>query len=527
MAEQALDLRVVWSVLRRHLRLLAVAALLGAVAGVALATWRPPVHTSTSMVLLPLASDSGVGRAERDAETEVRVATSDLVLGEAGLRLSPELPLAKMAQHVTVSASTPDVLRFTARHTDAELAQAMAQEAAAAELRYVGSAAARLRNAAQAGREARLEALRKSLRTVDRDIRTTTDRRDDEPYGSAAEKAMSAALAQLTAQQASLVLQIDQVAEAASADVGRDTASLIQKASPPRSPGLLVRRLVAGALGLVAGVVLLGMVLVGFARRDRRLRYRDEIADALGSAVLASVVSRPARTVAGWRTLLGRYEPGTVDAWALRQTLRHVLPADFPLGQTHDKDDVARAPVEIAVVSLSDDPGALALGPQLASYAAGAGVSTRLVPHRGHDSAAGLWAACARVHPEHEVRSRLWINRPTRDEAPADLTLLMVVIDRAAPGQVVLPPGTHGVVAVSAGTATAVELARVAVSVDEADVVVAGLVVLDPDRLDRTTGRRLQPDRVREPHLPARLTGLSLAEGGRPVRSGLRGGVAP
>lgn len=505
MSEQSLDLKATWTVLRRHAFLLTVALLVGAVAGVALAVSRPPQWTSASTVLLPPASESGVGAAERDAGTQVRVAASDLVLGQAGRRVSPAMDLTAMQEAVEVTAPTPDVLRFSARADDPERARELAAATAAAELRYVSSAAARLRDAARAGRETRLETLRATLRTVRRDIQETTERRDAERFGSVAEKALTAALAQLSAQQASLVLQADQVAEAASADVGRDTASLIEDASPATRPGLLLARFLHGLAGGALLLLLVGLALVISERRDRRLRYRDEIADALGSTVVASVSSRPARNVAAWRTLLGRYVPGPVDAWSLRQVLREVLPAGT-LSRAHAGASEEPA-VDVVVVTLSDDTAALALGPQLATYAASVGLRTRLVPHHGHDSAAALWAACARVHPEHELRGHLWVNRPLHEGEPDDLRVLMVVLDRTRPERPELPSGCVGVVAVSAGTATAADLARLAVSVDEAGVGVQGVVVLDPDRLDRTTGRRLQPERLREPQLPVRLTG--------------------
>ena len=506
MSEQSLDLKAAWTVLRRHAFLLTVALLVGAVAGVALAVWRPPLWTSESTVLLPPASESGVGAAERDSGTQVRVASSDLVLGQAGRRVSPPLDLTAMKEAIEVTAATPDVLRFTARADDPERARELAAATAAAELRYVSSAAARLRDAARSGRETRLETLRATLRTVRRDIQETTERRDAETFGSVAEKALTAALAQLSAQQASLVLQADQVAEAASADVGRDTASLIEDASPATRPGLLLGRILHGLAGAAALLLLVGLALLVSERRDRRLRYRDEIADALGSTVVASVSSRPARNVSAWRTLLGRYAPGPVDAWSLRQVLREVLPAGT-LTRAHAGASEEPA-VDVVVVTLSDDNAALAMGPQLATYAASVGLRTRLVPHHGHDSSAALWAACARLHPEHELRGHLWVNRPLHEGGePDDLRVLMVVLDRTSPERPELPSGCVGVVAVSAGTATAADLARLAVSVDEAGVGVQGVVVLDPDRLDRTTGRRLQTERLREPQLPVRLTG--------------------
>jgi len=64
------------------------------------------------------------------------------------------------------------------------------------------------------------------------------------------------------------------------------------------------------------------------------------------------------------------------------------------------------------------------------------------------------------------------------------------------------------VLAVSSGSATAEELARVAVTADDAGLRIPGMIVADPDILDRTTGRLLRSERTRQLSLPTHLTGV-------------------
>ena len=52
------------------------------------------------------------------------------------------------------------------------------------------------------------------------------------------------------------------------------------------------------------------------------MRSRDQIADAIGIPVVASIRSRASRSVAGWTSLLQKYAPGTVETWTLRQLVR-------------------------------------------------------------------------------------------------------------------------------------------------------------------------------------------------------------
>ncbi len=160
------------------------------------------------------------------------------------------------------------------------------------------------------------------------------------------------------------------------------------------------------------------------------------------------------------------------------------------------------------------------MGPQIAAYAAASGVRTLLVTGQGrHESAAALWAACAQV--TDEVRPGLLVDESPRKSLGAELTVVMAVVDRQDPQLAGLPDSSVTVLAVSSGTATAEELALTAVRADDAGHRIGGIVVADPDNLDRTTGRLLQHERSQQVPLPTRLTGMPGASGGTNV-SGIR-----
>jgi len=243
-------------------------------------------------------------------------------------------------------------------------------------------------------------------------------------------------------------------------------------------------------LGALAGVVLGLIVVVAIGRTERRLRERDEIAGAIGAPVLASVpVLHPSGTAA-WARLLESYEPGVVHAWSLLRALRQVGVRDGRRG--------GGAGVCLMVMSLSADRRALALGPQLAVYAASLGVPTTLLigPQQVPDATAALSAACTTVAAGSRKPGSLQIAVGDYPEAGwlsgGGLTVVVAVVDSRNPRLAAAMPATATVLGVSAGAATAEQLARVALSINGAGVDITGILVADPDPADRTTGRLLQ-----------------------------------
>jgi capsular polysaccharide biosynthesis protein len=253
-------------------------------------------------------------------------------------------------------------------------------------------------------------------------------------------------------------------------DLGKKTgARVLEEATTARGGNLAIHLGIFGLLGTLLGAVVGSVGMLAAVRGDRRLRLRDEIADAVGLPVLASVSSYRAKDVSDWANLLEHYAPTAVDAWSLRKTLHH-LRLDMKGG----------SPVSLSVISFAEDDRALPLGPQLAAFATSIGISTSIV-------------------------------LDTHQEPPGEVALgiHLVVVDRDAPHLAGTARTTSMIVGLSAGTVTAEELARLAVAAAADDRTIDGLVVTDPDPSDRTVGRVSQSIRRSSSRLPTLLTGTA------------------
>jgi capsular polysaccharide biosynthesis protein len=296
----------------------------------------------------------------------------------------------------------------------------------------------------------------------------------------------------------------------ASSPIGRVPVQVLEPATSAAGAPLrpLLLDVLAGALsGLLIGVI----IALAIGRNDRRLRERNEIADSIGVPVLASVSVGQPPDAAGWMNLLADYAPGAVDAWQLRKALHQLGPMGL------NSSDPRADGFSLAVLSLSTDRKALALGPQLAALAAGVGISTALVigPAQDANTAATLRAACAAgfgsVPPQRSRNLRVAVaDDPHVDELPgAALTVVVAVVDGKAPRVADTMRTTATMLGVSASAATAEQLARIAVSAAVDGREIAGILVADPDPADRTTGRVPQVARPGLRRMPTRMTGTT------------------
>jgi len=259
-----------------------------------------------------------------------------------------------------------------------------------------------------------------------------------------------------------------------------------------------------GGIGILAGGAVGAIGVLAVKRRDRRLRLRDEMADSIGIPVLASIEVGHPSNAAGWLKLLTGYEPGVVDAWRLRAAL------DFlGAGNAGSATMGQGQGISLAVLSLRSDPAALALGPQLAAFAASREIRTELViglqPDPG--AAATLCAACTGIAGTEYLRVSIGDQHSARHR-PATLTVLVGVIDSNTPRGADGKPATLAVLGVSAGAATAEELARAAISAADQGCKLVGILVADPDSTDGTTGRLPQLARTTSRMAPTHLTGI-------------------
>ena len=400
MSTQQLDVKKSWRAIRRHRLIVAAVAAVGLLGGVAAGFLVPPLHTATSLVVLPPppAADPEKATGTQSIDTQVFIAESEPVLKSAGQNLTPPLPTEVVRGRVKVTAVTEDVIKIDAKGTTASQSMRLANAVAEVYLVFV-----------------------------------TTDQK-------------------------------------LPGDLGKKTgARVLEQATTARGGNMAIHLGIFGLLGALIGAVAGSIGVLAKVRGDRRLRLRDEFADAVGLPVLASVSSYRANDASDWAYLLEHYSPTAVEAWSLRKTLHHL-----------GLDVKGRGPLSLTVISFAGDDKALPLGPQLATLANSIGISTSIVVdshQEGSDDAA--------------------------------LSIHLVVVDREAPHVAGAEPTTNTIVALSAGTVTAEELARLAVAAAADDRNIDGLVVTDPDPTDRTIGRVSQSARRSSSRLPTLLTGTA------------------
>jgi capsular polysaccharide biosynthesis protein len=459
MSQKALDLQRSMQIVRRRKVLIGIILALGILGGVAYAVVKPAMLTSTTLIALtPPASlqpaTTTTGGIDPYTATQEVVAGSNQVLLDALPDVRPAMSLNELRLGVQVASPATDIIAVSAKGKNAADAEATANAVANSYIRLVSSS---------------------------------------------------------------------------HSAVGRVQAQLLQSASPATGPEPIERTIVFALLGGLAGALIGIIVALAIGRNDRRLRERDEIANSIGIPVLASVPVAHPSAARGWMRLLEDYNPAAVHAWQLRTALQQ-LGVDGPgFGRpAYDRNgsssyDNGRASLyegerfSLTVLSLSSDPGALALGPQLAVFAASQKIPTSLVigPQQDAAATATLRTACAAPPSEASIHHGL-LRVTAYDEGGVDmhpetaLVIVVAVVDGRAP-KLTDPMRTNAtVIGVSAGAATAEQLARAAVAATADGREVTGILVADPEPTDQTTGRipRLTgPARHRPPNrLRGRVT---------------------
>jgi CheY-like chemotaxis protein len=283
-------------------------------------------------------------------------------------------------------------------------------------------------------------------------------------------------------------------------------ARVLQPATSAAGSTLSSRLVATGLLGALLGAVIAAFAVLAVSHRDRRLRERDEIADSIGVPVLASFNVDHPSDAAAWTKLLADYEPSAVEAWRMKKALQYLGLTDVNLNGHNGGNGFS-----LAVISFSFDRKALALGPQLAVFAASRAIPTALVlgPQQDVNATATLRAACATPHsaPSSHLRVIVKDHDAILRKPDATLTVIVTVVDGEAPHIPDTIRTTVTVLGVSAGVATAEQLARVAASAAVGGHDIAGILVADPDPADPTTGRLPQLARPAERRRPTRMTG--------------------
>ena len=290
---------------------------------------------------------------------------------------------------------------------------------------------------------------------------------------------------------------------------GKVPAQLLQPAATATGTSKQKQLVIYALAGAIAGALIGIIIALAIGRSDRRLRERDEIANSIGVPVLASFpVGRPSDP-RGWTRLLEEYKPEASHALQIRGALRQLEMASADESVINPNGRWS-----FTVLSLSSDPRALALGPQMAVFAASQGIRTALVigPQQDATVAASLQVACsaAPASPKQPGHLQLFVTDSDLEVAPdAALTVVVAVVDSRTPQVPNTIRTTATVLGISAGMETADQLARVAVSAASSGRDVTGILVADPDPADATTGRLPQLGRRTHRRVPTRMTGIA------------------
>jgi capsular polysaccharide biosynthesis protein len=295
-----------------------------------------------------------------------------------------------------------------------------------------------------------------------------------------------------------------------SSPVGYVAAKVLQPASIAPASKVPEHIAMFSAVGLVAGAIIGFFVALVIGRRDRRLVERASIANSIDAPVLTSISADRILDAARWARLLEEYEPKAVDAWAITKLLQRLGVAG-----TQVNESGGDGPFSLTVFSLSSDVDALAIGPQLASFAASRGISAALVvgPQQGANTVAALRTACATPQADRSRRNLLRLiaaEDGRTSEVEAAFVVVVVVVDGADPRIPNMDRTTTAVLGVSAGGATAPDLARVADAAATDGRGIVGILVANPDPDDQTSGRA--PHMASPPRrpLPTRVQGAQI-----------------
>jgi capsular polysaccharide biosynthesis protein len=274
-----------------------------------------------------------------------------------------------------------------------------------------------------------------------------------------------------------------------SSPVGHVAAKVLQSASTASASKVREQVATDSAVGVAVGAIIGFLVALMIGGSDRRLVERASIANSIDAPILASISAERISDPTRWARLLEEYEPEAVDAWGITKLLQR-----FGVAGIQANDSGGGRPFSLTVFSLSSDVEALALGPQLASFAATRGIPAALVvgPQQGANTAAALRTACAASQAGSGRRKLLRLTTAEEGRASqveAAFVVVVVVVDGKDPRIPDMDRTTTAVLGVSAGGATAPDLARVADAAATDGRGIVGILLANPDPDDQTSGR--------------------------------------
>ncbi len=485
MTEQPLDLgRVLRTLRRRWLWLVALLGI-GVTYGVLLTLVQSPVYAAKSLILLPPSATDAQGHPLRSMETEAHIADSADILSRAGATFTPPLTAKTLRHRVTTSVVSSDILDVSVEAGRASGAKQLADAVANAYVAYSNGAAAVQADSSVAVLQAQATDLDQRIRQLESDINAGTARLAGLDQHSAEAARQGALLDAMRSEQVEASRQLSTVTNRIadvklSAQLSSRGTRVLQPADTPSKP-LRPRPVVNVGGGAAVGLFVAIVLALAFDRNDGRLRLRDDIAEAVGAPVVASLGIPRRSGVDRCKSLLDLWQPTVVESLALRQAFTDLGVAD------------EQPPANVIVVTLPGDRAGPVLALELGAFAATMETHTAVVVASDDAATADLRAACKAQRPG-TGRPRLSVHDLTSGLHPVDveraeLSIAIVVADGVA-----IPTPTWGrrtltALAVTAGYGTPEALAAASLACAESGHPVRGIFVANPDPNDKTTGR--------------------------------------
>ena len=140
MSGQALDLKMSVQIIRRHRILVGALAVLGLIAGASYTAYRPPMFSTSTVVVVPNAKGFGPAGSAY-INTQIVIAHSDPVLIGALRHVGATMSLRTLRNRVKAADLTSNVVSITAEGRTASQAERTANAVAASYLSFLDSAA--------------------------------------------------------------------------------------------------------------------------------------------------------------------------------------------------------------------------------------------------------------------------------------------------------------------------------------------------------------------------------------------------
>jgi capsular polysaccharide biosynthesis protein len=488
------SLREIW---RRRVLILVVACLCAA-AGVAYGILAPAKQSAIALVLLPAntnatgAGNTGnTGATGNGISTNAVIAKSTPVLAAAGAKVSPPLGATGVKNQVTVTPISGQVLQIQAEDPTSSYAVQLANAVAASYVIYIGQLEGSSARAAVSALKHESNLLTEQIDDLQTQIDTVSNRIAVEATASSAGQQDTVLLGSLKSEQNQVSLQLNgitsQITNAQlSSGSTASTTRILQKATiqPVSKYSLPIE---AGIIGFILGLLGSGVFVLVRLQRGHKLRLRDEIARVASAPVVASLEATRCNTPSDWRELLEE-RPRATTEWALRHILRS-LPSNGSRLQA------------VRVISFAGDSPALTTGPRLALHAASAGTSTAIATG---DSSTSTDRSLLSLRAAFAGAQRVGRGLPLKvDLADTDEVQILVSVEvfDGSPSEVPSSDAMN-LLSISPNFVTADELAQLSLAAADRGFALDGVVVVNPDPNDNTTGV-MKEDTVRLLPAPA------------------------